>query len=521
MEVSGHKQFTGAAPGANTDREKVKPLWPVWGALLSVLRPGLAASRTQHASLLQVWFAFMLSLVVGVCVIVLVTAGFNIREVSIQAFWMQLGLIVFEVIDEFSRDPSMVILTVLAVGTGVHLVSFVLATILMPMGARDEPLRASFYYSLRLVWLSVLRLALIVLVLGSVGGVLDRVERNWSSINPRPVWPIRPVRPNNADFPNDEAAYAEAVTEYERATVQYDKDKQRYREEQRAWSDKKPWFVQNWEALIVLSSVSASLWHCCMFGAALGIRRRGSHDPRPPTCEFCGYNLTMTPVDSRCPECGTLVLASLGPDVRMGPPWEHRLGLGRHTAFWQTAKAAILTPTALGRTLQVGANYFACRRFVLVCLPGFFAIATLTMTLTLFSQVSYGEIESELHVIMPMITVFGIACAIGACVVGQLAASLVGLVCSAQQKRNLMPAAHQSACYLFSFLLVWEVVGALLGISLTELATAGSLSWLETTTPISEQAWIAILWIVPNIGMAVTFLVLVARATNAARYANN
>ena len=45
---------------------------------------------------------------------------------------------------------------------------------------------------------------------------------------------------------------------------------------------------------------------------------------RPPTCEFCGYNLTGTAIDGRCPECGT------GDRVpRSGHPPGNRLGSRR------------------------------------------------------------------------------------------------------------------------------------------------------------------------------------------------
>jgi hypothetical protein len=43
-----------------------------------------------------------------------------------------------------------------------------------------------------------------------------------------------------------------------------------------------------------------------------------------PLCELCGYNLSVSPMEGRCPECGRPVLESLGPDVRTPTLWERR-----------------------------------------------------------------------------------------------------------------------------------------------------------------------------------------------------
>lgn len=527
METADHRKSNDGARRRDAEGVSIEPRSALWAAIVSVVRPGLGAARSRGASLGRVWFVFLASLVFGVAVVVLVAAGFNVAEVTLPAYADEVRSITFDIAKVFSRDPSMFVLNALAAFAGLHLAAGLLAAIVMPIGARDEPLRTSFIHALRQVWLSVVRLALLVLVIGLAAGMLDRVDRTWWRMNPRPARPIRPVMPNEADYPDDKVAYAESVAEYEQAKVQYEQDRQRYRQAHRHWSASRPWFVQNWEALIALSSVSAAMWHLCMLAAALSVRRDPSCEPRPPTCEFCGYNLMATPPDSRCPECGTPALASLGPDVRSGPPWEHRQELGSRTAFWRTARSALASPTALGRTLQVGSGRYACQQFALICLPGFFGVGTLALTTTILSQATFDEIESELPMIIPMIIVFGIACAVGACVVGQVTASVVGIICSVRQGRNLLPPAQQSACYLFGFLLVWEAVGALLGMGVMELATSGVLEVWERTTPISADAWAisadawaAIIWIPPNVGMGVAFVVMVYRATNAARYAN-
>jgi hypothetical protein len=42
----------------------------------------------------------------------------------------------------------------------------------------------------------------------------------------------------------------------------------------------------------------------------------------PPRCEGCGYDLTLTAAEGRCPECGLVASASLSPGRRPGAAWE-------------------------------------------------------------------------------------------------------------------------------------------------------------------------------------------------------
>jgi hypothetical protein len=68
----------------------------------------------------------------------------------------------------------------------------------------------------------------------------------------------------------------------------------------------------------------------CIYGfitlahaAKVDYRRPADMPKRPePLCEKCGYNLSVSPMDGRCPECGRPVIESLGPGVRVPTPWE-------------------------------------------------------------------------------------------------------------------------------------------------------------------------------------------------------
>ncbi|HVZ94497.1 MAG TPA: hypothetical protein VG797_08300 [Phycisphaerales bacterium] len=65
--------------------------------------------------------------------------------------------------------------------------------------------------------------------------------------------------------------------------------------------------------------------------------------PPPFLCEHCGYDLSATVHDARCPECGTPVAESL-PGARPGMPIQQRFSLRN----WQSTVHGVLThPNAL------------------------------------------------------------------------------------------------------------------------------------------------------------------------------
>ena len=76
-----------------------------------------------------------------------------------------------------------------------------------------------------------------------------------------------------------------------------------------------PWWIRNDEVIIGYIAVGVSLWFLWALFRAAGVPRKGLVAARPPTCEYCGYNLTGTPIEGRCPECGVPAVMSLGPDA--------------------------------------------------------------------------------------------------------------------------------------------------------------------------------------------------------------
>ena len=184
----------------------------------------------------------------------------------------------------------------------------VVALMVMPWGATDEPLRSSFAHALRRVWLHTTQ-AVPMFVLGGV-----------------------------------------PITCMEHLRWLFMRSIQAQRTARRGW-ETYPWWIRNDEVIIGYIAVAVSLWFLWALFRAAGVPRQGSAPARPPTCEYCGYNLTGTPISGRCPECGVPAVMSLGPDVRSGTAYD-RAANGGFTAMQRCWLDAILRPKTIGRQIQ-------------------------------------------------------------------------------------------------------------------------------------------------------------------------
>jgi hypothetical protein len=68
-------------------------------------------------------------------------------------------------------------------------------------------------------------------------------------------------------------------------------------------------------------------------------------------CERCGYVLNNLPIDSRCPECGSLIAES-SPTLRVPAPWE-QTQRPSWRGFWQTTSQVIFSPSRFFRSLAI------------------------------------------------------------------------------------------------------------------------------------------------------------------------
>ena len=79
----------------------------------------------------------------------------------------------------FRKQPGMSVLAILGMVCAFELTLMALAWQVMPWGAQDEPLRASFRNALRQTWLHFATLIPIVLVLAPLGITSERLQTEW------------------------------------------------------------------------------------------------------------------------------------------------------------------------------------------------------------------------------------------------------------------------------------------------------------------------------------------------------
>lgn len=469
------------------------------------------------------WFVHLVATLFTAAIIVALAAYFDrpaAKSATEAVDRLMLGTA--DLLARVMHDPAGAALYTLAAFVGMEALFVLVATTLMPAGARDEPLRISFGHALRQTWLGTARIGALVLLVGGLAVTWSQLERNWAGIDP-PVYPHHPAPPMRSDFDSD-VAFQDAVDLYEKQTAAFDGEVDAYFQAYAAYQkelDKlgpKPWYLQQWGGLIIALSFLCGLWHLLAWVRAIAALRPVPRVDRPPLCEFCGYNLTSAELDARCPECGTAVAASIGPDVRCGPDWERRSGFW--TPWWATAREAVSNPTEFGRALRVSTAADDARRFQAVAFPCFVIIGATAMFLFFLSADLPGHLLDNLYIVVPVVTIFGCSCAIGALGVTLLAALVVGLWHGRSVGRNLLSPAYQSACYLTCSLIAWQVFGAVLGFVTNYLGEAGLFGALRDLTSFNEAALAAWFFLVPNFTCLMLFLRQVSRITAACRYAN-
>jgi len=264
--------------------------------------------------------------------------------------------------------------------------------------------------------------------------------------------------------------------------------------------------------------VACVVWILWALLQAAVVRRPAPPIARPPMCEFCGYNLTGTPIESRCPECGQLAIDSLGPEARPGTPWDHAERGGRLGAWWRCGVNAICRPRQFGRQIRIGPQTHRHRRFLATHLPLIFLFGAQGMAgCFLYKHPTYAEEPGIVWAVPP---VFGCLAMLAALTIAGLAAGLVGLVYSLRNERNLLPASMQMACYLGLYITAWTAFSSALSVVLFILSEEDMLHLLAKQLKTYEGFLIFCAWVLPNLALLAGFLVLLWRGTGATQYAN-
>jgi hypothetical protein len=271
------------------------------------------------------------------------------------------------------------------------------------------------------------------------------------------------------------------------------------------------------ELLYVLCMEGLAVWVLFVAFRAAAIPRPGPPVERPPVCEECGYNLSYTPTDSRCPECGTPVCESFSPGRRTPTPWEAQESSRTTAAFISCSFEAILRPRRFFRVMEARRGLPQAREFLLVqtVLTGLVAFGS-PYWAGLWVGGSTRDIRSDLVLITTILALY-----VGVFVIGwtNLLAVVLGLCCRWAWKQNALPAIAKALCYTSVFApVVACVCGLASGPTVYLLDTASRNRWVIGNVQagmLIGLAWFALL----VVGLLLHLLRSIA-AIRQVRYAN-
>ena len=423
-----------------------EPRWSVFPSFLTCgILPATTARRTNHVPLRQAYLLHFVAALLGVFVVEVLIAWVQVGTPAdvvavAQMFVARLSAILNWLLGQLSERPKTIVLSALGIALLIDLGFLGVAYLVMPWGAHDEPLGASFRHALRRAWMQTPHVVLIIATVGAIGVPLSRWDRAWRASYSIPIpspdtLPSPPVPPKGA--PRDSQAwrdYRKALRECNRAWQEQQEAVDRWGAELRR---SQPWYLGFNEAIAVDAGFLSALWFVWGLLRSVGAPRVVPAVERPPRCDACGYNLTTIPMESRCPECGEPVAASLGPDARPGTPWQHR-ELDRLTAWRRSWGEAVRDPVRFGRMLRLTTPGVDHRRFLAIHLPLVFLIGAASPSMTFWAVEGHSPIPNEIEFILIGGPIFGTACTIGALALSLKAATLTSLLYYRQDRRNLI-----------------------------------------------------------------------------------
>jgi hypothetical protein len=424
-------------------------------------------------------------------------------------------------LEQLARKPKEVVLTILGIALLVELGFLGVAYLVMPWGACDEPLGGSFRHALRRVWLQSPHLVVAALMNGVLFVPLQHMKVTWQAEYPVPFPETRSVSPPT--LPQDAVPGTPAWDEFDRAVQEDDRVQQENSRKIEQWEAARrraqPWYLRFHEAICVDAGFLSGLWLLWALLRSVGAPRVAPPIERPPRCDACGYNLTTIPMESRCPECGEPVAASLGPNARPGTPWQRR-EVGRLTAWRQSWVQASRDPARFGRTLRLTNPGVGHRHFLAVHLPVVFLIGAASPSMTFWAVEGHSPIPDQIEFLLIGGPIFGTACTAGVMAVSLLSAATAALLYHFRDRRNLLAGAVQVVSYLVVYLVAWQVFGAVTGICAVSMGQADWFRGLTLASRIGPEGFATTLWFIPNLACGIVYWTLVRRAVSGTRYAN-
>ncbi|HOW73197.1 MAG TPA: hypothetical protein PKY77_21580 [Phycisphaerae bacterium] len=491
--------------------------WPGMMAFLTAWL--LPATTARHTRTLPLLHAYGVHLLAGVATFLLIVALVGIderRDVT--------TVLANDILREFDRDWQEALLITMLVVFLVEGGFLALALVVLPWGAADEPLRSSWAHALRHTWLHSTHALPAVLIIGLLVIGNDHMGRAYNSrpqTIPVPTFTMPPAAPTPPLNPTTQQSndYQKAFADWQK---QVNDTSRQYTEAWRTYHQSRPFLIRYGEVFVVQIGFFVGVWVLWALFRAVGAARPIAPIQRPPTCEFCGYNLVATPSNSRCPECGELVAASLGPSVRPGPAWERRQDLGTLRAWWETESQPILSPGRFGRTVRVCSLNMAHRLFLVGHLPIVFVAAGAATVLSSLAMSSGSLWEEDDGIILwgvaPML---GITSAAACLALAMLAAAFVGLIHTLHQKRNLLPATAKIGSYLAGYLTLWVCFASAWCVLTCMLIKARVFNVWRRPYGIPEEFLAFSFWAGPTLAGFLVYVVLLWKATSSTRHANN
>ncbi len=473
-------------------------------------RPASTSQSTLDLSLWSAFFVQIVSALAGVAAVVLVAAvgeagsPFDFSEVLKEASKSVGYFLVL-----LAENPNTTVLIVLGIALLYQAVLLGLAVTVMPWGACDEPLSRSFRHALSRMWLQTPHLVWGILLVGAVAIGLETSKQSWNALHPYDL-PETPPMPQGLKYGTP------AWDQYNRAAQVHWDEVHRIEVEVRR---KRPWYLRYDDAIITHAVLLNIIWFLAALLRAVGVPRRTPAMLRPPRCDACGYDLTTMPLESRCPECGEPVAASLGPAARPGAPWQ-QAGLPLLQRWWKTWTAAIFRPQAFGRGLRLTTPDADHRWFVLLHLPLVFLIAALSLPAVYYAIEGKSPFPDDAELVFIGSPVFGTVCMLGALGLCLSTAGRFGFWYQWREKRNLLTGAIQVTSYLIVYLLAWELFGAVTGILAMAAARHDWLNQFAFARRVGEEPLAFLLWSALNLPWAFVYWTRARHAIAAMRYAN-
>lgn len=485
--------------------------WPASAALLMAwISPVECARRTRTVTLLRAFGVHLFSAVLTVMAIVHMTAWAEVVDrYSRRSVQDEVFHIYGEAFQAFADEPVIAAAVLLGVALAIEAGFVVLAFLMAPWGAADEPIRDSIVHALRRVWLHTMHFFPLAVICGAAMVLYVQEYRNWYDQRTHSVT-TAPPRLKQSPTTRELQQYQEAVKQWQKAMQE---SVQRQRNE-------RPWLVKYGDVLNGYGVAAGILWYLVALLRGIIAPRPVPPHGRPPMCDFCGYNLIATPMDSRCPECGVPVVQSLGPEVRPGTPWEDQ-NRRLYDRWRQCTRLAWKRPDILGRQMRVVETSGLHRTFFAVHIPILFTVGMIGVVAAYVADTHRNPWRHDFEVLSAIGPFFGAFTVVTAFCAMSIAAWLTALHLRWSEPRNMLGAAFQAACWRSWSLIVWSIVAYLMivaGFALMRNETTRQL--IREMLRLQSEETLALLWLAVSILMFVMYLSGVVRTTLALRYAN-